>query len=72
MSATKWKIQTSIYRGWGDMKTCFDGDNYVDDHYEKIEEAASQMAEFIKCGDSDGTDYRVVKVSVPQDEEIYD
>jgi hypothetical protein len=71
MNSTKWKIQTALYCGWADIKTSFDGGPYVDDHYDTREEALSQMADFIH-GEEDGTGYRVVEASVPQDDDLYE
>lgn len=72
MSSTKWKIQTALYRGWADIKCSSDDDeSYVDDHYDTREEALSEMACFIH-DDEDGTGYRVVEASVPQDDDLYE
>lgn len=72
MSSTKWKIQTAIYRGWADIKiSSDDDDSYVDNHYDTLEEALSEMTCFIH-DEEDGTGYRVVKASVPQDDDIYE
>lgn len=73
MSSTKWKIQTAIYRGWADIKcSSDDGESYVDDHYDTREGALSEMAQLVNCFESDGTDYRVVEASVPQDDDLYE
>ena len=72
MSSTKWKIQTALYCGWADIKTSFDGGPYVDDHYGTREEALSEMAQLVNCFESDGTGYRVVEASVPQDDDLYE
>lgn len=71
MSATKWKIQTASVNGWADVKVSVDDGPYEDEHFNTIEEALAEMADYITCLCSDGTDYRVVKVSVRQDEDIY-
>jgi hypothetical protein len=66
VSATKWKIQAALYHGWVDVKTSFDGGPYVDDHYDTIEEAQTQMADFIHS-EEDGSGYRVVEAYVTHD-----
>ena len=71
MSSTKWKIQTAIAYGWADIKASIDGGPYVDDHYDTREEARSERACFIH-GEEDGSGYRVVKASVPQDDDLYE
>jgi hypothetical protein len=72
MSSTKWKIQTAIAYGWADIKcSSDDGESYVDDHYDTRQEARSEIAFFIH-GEEDGRGYRVVKASVPQDDDLYE
>lgn len=71
MSDTKWKIQTASGNGWADVNVSIDDGPYEDCHYDTLEEALAQMAEYIDGLDSDGTDIRVVKTSVPQDDYIY-
>ena len=71
MNSTKYKIQTAFYCGWADIKTSFDGGPYVDEHYDTIEEAIFEMGYFF-YGEEDGTNYRVVEASVPQDYDLYE
>jgi hypothetical protein len=71
VSAIKWKIQTASVNGWADVKVSVDDGPYEDDHFNTIEEALAQMADYITCGSSDGTDYRVVQASVRQDDDLY-
>ena len=73
MISTKCKIQTAIAYGWADIKcSSDDGESYVDDHYDTREEALSEMAQLVNCFESDGTDYRVVEASAPQDDDLYE
>lgn len=72
MSATKWKIQSASANGWADLKASIDDGPYVDDHYDSIDDALAELREMILFSDSnDGTEFRVVKASVPQDDDIY-
>lgn len=72
MSATKWKIQSASVNGWADLKASIDSGPYVDDHYDTLGDALIELQEMILFSDSnDGTEFRVVKTSVPQDDDIY-
>lgn len=72
MSAAKWKIQSASVNGWADIKASTNGGPYVDDHYDTIGDALIELQEMILFSDSnDGTEFRVVKTSVPQDDDIY-
>lgn len=72
MSAAKWKIQSHSVDGWADLKVSIDGGPYVDDHYDNIDDALAELREMVLFSDSnDGTEFRVVKTSVPQEDDIY-
>lgn len=72
MSAAKWKIQSASVNGWADLKASIDSGPYVDDHYDNIDDALVELREMILFSDSnDGTEFRVVKTSVPQEDDIY-
>ncbi len=70
LGSTKWKIQTAIAYGWADIKCSSDGgESYVDDHYDTVEEALSEMR---LLGSNDPDSWRVVPASTPQDDDLYD
>ena len=69
----KWKIQTVVPGGWGDIKVNVEGsDKYTDDHYPTRAEARSEMRAIVDGTDAGRGEYRVVRASVPQDMDLYD